>query len=37
MPPVLPMLAKPVPAVPDAADYAFEPTWDAPRSVVFRS
>ena len=28
MPPILPMLAKSVPAVPDSADYSFEPKWD---------
>jgi ATP-dependent DNA ligase len=36
MPPVLPMLAKSVPAVPDSADYAFEPKWDGFRAIVFR-
>jgi ATP-dependent DNA ligase len=28
VPPVLPMLAKSVRAVPDSTDYAFEPKWD---------
>jgi ATP-dependent DNA ligase len=36
MPPVLPMLAKSVPAVPDAAGYSFEPKWDGFRAIVFR-
>jgi ATP-dependent DNA ligase len=31
MPPILPMLAKSVAAVPDSADYSFEPKWDGPR------
>jgi ATP-dependent DNA ligase len=35
MPPVAPMLAKPVDAIPDG-DYIFEPKWDGFRSVVFR-
>jgi ATP-dependent DNA ligase len=35
MPPVAPMLAKPVGAIPDG-DYIFEPKWDGFRSVVFR-
>jgi ATP-dependent DNA ligase len=34
-PPVAPMLAKPVGAIPDG-DYLFEPKWDGFRSVVFR-
>jgi len=34
-PPVAPMLAKPVNAIP-AGDYVFEPKWDGFRSVVFR-
>jgi ATP-dependent DNA ligase len=34
-PPVQPMLAKPVPAIPDG-DYVFEPKWDGFRSVIFR-
>ncbi len=35
MPPVEPMLAKPVNAIPDG-DYVFEPKWDGFRSIVFR-
>ena len=35
MPPVAPMLAKAVPAIP-AGDYVFEPKWDGFRSIVFR-
>jgi ATP-dependent DNA ligase len=35
MPPVAPMLAKAVPAVP-SGDYVFEPKWDGFRSIVFR-
>jgi ATP-dependent DNA ligase len=35
MPPVAPMLAKPVGAIPDG-DYIFEPKWDGFRSIVFR-
>src|ERR1700746_117282 len=34
-PPVAPMLAKPVDAMPDG-DYVFEPKWDGFRSIVFR-
>ncbi|MEN3309092.1 MAG: hypothetical protein V7603_5294 [Micromonosporaceae bacterium] len=34
MPPVSPMLAKLVPAIPDGASY--EPKWDGFRSIVFR-
>jgi len=34
MPPVKPMLAKPVPAIPDSALY--EPKWDGFRSIIFR-
>ncbi len=34
-PPVAPMLAKPVAAIP-AGDYVFEPKWDGFRSIVFR-
>src|SRR6202522_4633667 len=34
-PPVAPMLAKPVAAIPDG-DYVFEPKWDGFRSIVFR-
>jgi ATP-dependent DNA ligase len=35
LPPVSPMLAKAVPAIPDG-DYLFEPKWDGFRSIVFR-
>ena len=35
MPPVAPMLAKAVPAIPEG-DYFFEPKWDGFRSIVFR-
>src|ERR1700758_2168352 len=35
MPPVEPMLAKPLTAIPDG-DYFFEPKWDGFRSIVFR-
>src|SRR6202050_2891115 len=35
MPPVAPMLAKPVDSIP-TGDYIFEPKWDGFRSVVFR-
>ena len=35
MPPVAPMLAKPVDGIP-AGDYVFEPKWDGFRTVVFR-
>jgi ATP-dependent DNA ligase len=35
MPPVAPMLAKPVDAIPDG-NYVFEPKWDGFRSVIFR-
>jgi len=34
MPPVAPMLAKPVPAIPESG--IFEPKWDGFRSIVFR-
>jgi ATP-dependent DNA ligase len=34
MPPVAPMLAKPVPAIPPGASY--EPKWDGFRTIVFR-
>src|SRR6184192_1619092 len=34
-PPVAPMLAKPVDAIPDG-DYVFEPKWDGFRAIVFR-
>src|ERR1700733_13193181 len=35
MPPVAPMLAKPVDAIP-TGDFIFEPKWDGFRSIVFR-
>ena len=35
-PPVAPMLAKPVKAIPEG-DYLFEPKWDGFRSIIFRS
>jgi ATP-dependent DNA ligase len=34
-PPVAPMLAKPVGAIP-SGDYVFEPKWDGFRSIIFR-
>jgi ATP-dependent DNA ligase len=34
-PPVAPMLAKPVAAIP-GGDYVFEPKWDGFRSIIFR-
>src|ERR1700746_3602069 len=34
-PPVAPMLAKPVDAIPDG-DFVFEPKWDGFRSIIFR-
>jgi len=34
-PPVAPMLAKPVAAIPEG-DYVFEPKWDGFRSIIFR-
>ncbi|BBX19814.1 DNA ligase C2 [Mycolicibacterium duvalii] len=37
MPPVAPMLAKPVAEVPgDPAEYLYEPKWDGFRSILFR-
>jgi len=33
MPPVLPMLAKPVAEIPEG-DFSFEPKWDGFRSIV---
>ena len=37
LPPVSPMLAKPVAEVPgDPADYLYEPKWDGFRSILFR-
>jgi ATP-dependent DNA ligase len=35
MPPVAPMLAKPVPDLPDGP-WSFEPKWDGFRTIVFR-
>ncbi len=35
MPPVAPMLAKPVAELPDGA-FSFEPKWDGFRTIVFR-
>jgi len=35
-PPVKPMLAKAVPAIPDRDDLIFEPKWDGFRCIVFR-
>ncbi len=35
-PPVAPMLAKSLPAVPDGPGYLYEPKWDGFRCVVFR-
>jgi hypothetical protein len=35
-PPVLPMLAKPVHALPDGERWLFEPKWDGFRALVFR-
>ena len=35
MPPVAPMLAKPVKHIPQG-DYSFEPKWDGFRSIIFR-
>ncbi len=35
MPPVAPMLAKPVAQLPDGP-YSFEPKWDGFRTIVFR-
>jgi ATP-dependent DNA ligase len=35
-PPVLPMLAKRVGALPNGADWIFEPKWDGFRALVFR-
>ncbi len=35
-PPVLPMLAQRVGALPDEGDYLFEPKWDGFRTLVFR-
>jgi ATP-dependent DNA ligase len=35
-PPVLPMLAKRVDAIPEAEGWSFEPKWDGFRAVIFR-
>jgi ATP-dependent DNA ligase len=35
-PPVKPMLARPVKAIPDSAELLFEPKWDGFRCLVFR-
>ncbi|HEY0694705.1 MAG TPA: ATP-dependent DNA ligase, partial [Kribbella sp.] len=35
MPPVAPMLAKPIKQIPDG-DVSFEPKWDGFRSIIFR-
>src|SRR5580704_10253201 len=35
-PPILPMLAKRVAALPDGDDWIFEPKWDGFRALVFR-
>jgi bifunctional non-homologous end joining protein LigD len=37
VPPVPPMLAKPVKAIPRTGDNLFEPKWDGFRSIIFRS
>jgi len=34
MPPVKPMLAKPVPTIPDG--WLYEPKWDGFRTIIFR-
>jgi len=36
MPPILPMLAKSVPAIPDKDGFSFEPKWDGFRCLVFK-
>ncbi len=36
MPPVSPMLAKPVSGLPEGEDWVFDPKWDGFRSIVFR-
>ena len=36
-PPIEPMLAKLVDAIPDSSGFLFEPKWDGFRSIVFRS
>ena len=36
VPPVKPMLAKAIPAIPDSGGLAFEPKWDGFRCIVFR-
>ena len=37
VPPVAPMLAKPVKGIPRDGGYLFEPKWDGFRSIIFRS
>jgi ATP-dependent DNA ligase len=37
VPPVPPMLAKPVKAIPRDGEHLFEPKWDGFRSIIFRS
>jgi bifunctional non-homologous end joining protein LigD len=37
VPPVAPMLAKPVKGLPDGGELSFEPKWDGFRSIIFRS
>ena len=36
-PPILPMLAKRVGALPDGDDWIFEPKWDGFRTLIFRT
>ncbi|CAN5780635.1 ATP-dependent DNA ligase [soil metagenome] len=36
MPPVAPMLSKAAPAIPDGAEWWYEPKWDGFRAIVFR-
>jgi len=36
-PPIEPMLAKAVDAIPEVGDFLFEPKWDGFRAIVFRS
>jgi ATP-dependent DNA ligase len=35
-PPIEPMLAKPIPAIPDGVGWIYEPKWDGFRALVFR-
>jgi DNA ligase D-like protein (predicted polymerase) len=37
IPPIAPMLAKPVKSIPDGDGYIFEPKWDGFRSIIFRN